>query len=148
MFSALQVEYLQSMAHTMREQGFPYYLAVTQWRSVVTQPNMVVYFSRNPIIATGMYSYTINTAVRYSINFSAFNNTTNTGPRFTVTDVGNVTRAFATHEFIYTNADFGTMTRVQPDILLQEGGNLRANQVSALLISILFFTILFIRIFR
>jgi len=148
MFSAIQTEYIRAQAETMRAQGYPYYLAVTQYRANTTSPDMLMYFSKNPITAQNMYAYTINTGLIYQINSSAYS-TTNTGPRFTVGTVGNTTLSFSTYEFIYTNATWGTAAiSTQPDIMLQGRNQINAAGIISFVLLIALFFALFSRILR
>lgn len=97
---------------------YPYYLAVTN--TYVGNgynndyPSFYVYFSKKPIKATNLYSYTIPAdSIVYSViggnaNSSYHAKRVNTSPYSGSLNVNN-------YEFVYTNAEF-TGNTIQPDI--------------------------------
>lgn len=148
MFSAVQESFLKSLIHTMKEKGYPYYLVHTSRRDDSNQPDLYVYFSKEDIKGNGLYSYTISNGVRYAVNSSNYSDRYQ-AQRISVGGIGSKVVVVPSYEHVYTNADFGIdSVSVQPDITLQEGGELRAAQTDNFLLLVLLLTVVMLFIFR
>lgn len=113
MFSAQELEWVKALIETMREKGFNYYVAQT-----VTSNNndidVMVYFSKQPIIGNSLYNFTVNGGVVYSLDSSGYySNDTNESRTKVLPFSGNL--VVARTEFVYTNAEYIGST-LQPDI--------------------------------
>lgn len=127
MFSTTQIEVVSSLVPTLREQGYVYYIAttnVTIGYNNQTEPDLYIYFSKEPITANNGYSYNIpNNTVLYTIrtpNYSTNSNAVNTERIVTNTLVAQ-NLSIDVYEHIFTNAEFITGESVQPDIVAKGG---------------------------
>ncbi len=148
MFSATQIEIVETLVPTMLSEGYTHYVAYTNtntsnWSN--TEPDIYIIFSNEEITATSSYSYNIPSGsvrcVVRSSNYSSNNSAVNTD-RVVLEDYNSTTLNVDEYEHIYTNAVFTGMS-IQPDIL-QEG---RANTIydtynSVILTAILFFIVI------
>lgn len=118
MWSDSYRDYVKQLAESNRGE-YPYYIAhtCTYWgvNNSSAYPSFKVYFSKEPITATDLYTYVLpsNSLVYSVIGGSANNNyhsqrvsTSQYSGRLVVDD----------YEFIYSNAEYNT-NAVQPDIL-------------------------------
>ena len=118
MWSEIYHDYVEELVLTNRAE-YPYYVAHTcsYWgtSSSASQPSFKVYFSKEPITASSLYSYRFTgDSVCYSV-VGGNASTTYSGARVTVTNYsGNLT--INNYEFIYSNAEYSTQT-VMPDII-------------------------------
>lgn len=118
MWSDSNRDYVKQLVETMHKE-YPYYVAhtCTYWgiSNSAAYPTFKVYFSKEPIEATGLCSYQLP-AKSIVYNIRAGNANSNyQDERVTVYSAGG-TLSINDYEFIYTNAEF-TGSTVQPDIL-------------------------------
>ncbi len=98
---------------------YPYYLAVTNTyigNGYNTEyPAFKVYFSKEPITASGLYSYKLPAdSIVYTVIGSNANDNYHSKRVTTSTASGNLD--INNYEFVYTNAEF-TGNTIQPDIM-------------------------------
>lgn len=98
---------------------YPYYVAhtCTYWGNGSTygRPTIKIYFSKEPIVATNLYNYSLSGDCKlYSINANNANQNSNEA-RMSVTNYTAGTVKIDDYEFIYTNAQ-SSATTIQPDI--------------------------------
>lgn len=144
MWSDSYRDYVKQLVISNREE-YPYYIAhtCTYWGGTsYDQPNFKVYFSKEPITATSLYSYTLAAdSICYSV-IGSNGNTNYHSARTTVSNVsGNVT--VNNYEFIYSNAEYSTNS-IQPDILATNNVTRVDYQgISAIIITVLLGVIVF-----
>ncbi len=144
MFSAQELEWLKALVETMRGKGYKYYVAYT-----VTETNndsdAIVVFSETPIVGNGLYSFTVNKGVRYTLDSSGYSSYQGGDARTKVdTYTGNL--RVADTEFVYTNAEYAGST-LQPDIRTIGGTVGESIQTSGVFITMLFLVVVFYRLF-
>lgn len=125
MFSDAQQGYISALVANMRDE-YPYYIAYSDFRNGnYDSPSVYVIFTKEKIIAKGLYSYEVSSGVKYSLitsNYSSYN--TNTA-RTVVNSFNGGVVTIPIYEFIYTNAEFSSSS-VQPDINKLYGGDYNA----------------------
>lgn len=118
MWSTANENYVKFLVESNRKE-YPYYIAhtCTYWNvsGSSAYPSFKVYFSKEPITASGLYSYVLpsNTVVYSVISGNANSNYHDARVTTNVTS-GNL--RLDNYEFVYTNAEFSGST-IQPDIL-------------------------------
>lgn len=118
MWSDSNRDYVEQLVQTMHKE-YPYYVAhtCTYWgiSNSAAYPSFKVYFSKEPIQATGLYTYELPAgSVVYNIRAGNANSNYN-DERVTIYSAsGNL--SIEDYEFIYTNAESEAIT-LQPDIL-------------------------------
>lgn len=127
MYSTSQIEVVSSLVPTLKEQGYEYYIAttnVTIGYYTEVEPDLYIYFSEEPIIASNGYSYDLpDNTLKYTIrtpNYSSSSTAVNTN-RIVVETIEAQTINIDVYEHIYTNAEFNTGAVVQPDICAKGG---------------------------
>lgn len=118
MFSTSQIDMINGLAAPMRDEGYLYYVAITDnSRSTSSDPDLYIYFSKSEIFATDILRYHIpDNSKLYSIRTSNGSSYNNTGPRITVSDVElSIELRVDESEFVSTNATFTELVPVQPD---------------------------------
>lgn len=123
MFSTNQIEVLSALVPTMKNKGFDYYVAYTStsvnsgWGSVAN-PDLYVVFSRDKIVSSSGYDYTIpEGSLLYSIrtvNYSTSDYGVNS-ERFVKSEfAGNL--SINEYEHIYSNAEYIEGSVTMPDL--------------------------------
>lgn len=150
LFNTAQQDFLQTLVPTMRERGYSYYVAYSNYRDKESAfgsylPDLYVVFSKEAISSNNGYTYKVPAgSVRYScrtVNYSSSSHAVNT--ERIVSEPFSGSLSVPEYEFIYTNSE-NASTTVQPDIL----GGERANnenymQATVFLLSVfLIFTVL------
>lgn len=118
MWSDIYTNYVKQLVISNRGE-YPYYLAVTNTNigigSNYDSPAFYVYFSKEPIKATGLYNYVLpSDSIRYTVIGANANSNYHSQRVTTSAFSGNL--AVNNYEFVYTNAEF-TGNTIQPDIL-------------------------------
>ena len=121
MFNTAQQEYCDSLIPTMRERGYPYYVAYTNTYTDSAyryEPDLYFVFSKEKISASSAYSFTVpQGAIMFIVrtsNYSTSSHAVNTSRVTSQPYVGTFT--VDAYEHIYSNAEFSGNT-IQPDIL-------------------------------
>ena len=118
MWSDSYKEYVKSLVESNRGE-YPYYVAhtCTYWgvSNSSSLPSFKVYFSKDPITATDIYTYVLsdNSMVYSVVGGNATSNYHN--QRVTISSYSG-TLVINDYEFIYSNAEYSTRS-IQPDIL-------------------------------
>lgn len=118
MWSEVYRDYVKDLVTSNRAE-YPYYLAVTN-TNISTgygneYPAFKVYFSKEPITATGLYSYKLPAdSICYTVIGGNASSNYHSQRVTTSTAGGNLN--INTYEFVYTNAEF-TGNTIQPDIM-------------------------------
>lgn len=145
MFSATELEWVKALIETMRGKGYRYYVAQT-----VTESNndtdVIVVFSKSPIVGNSLYSYTVTDGVRYSLDSNGYSSYSGGGAR-TKVDAYSGTISVSNTEFVYTNAEFSGST-VQPDIRTTGGVTGEGIQTGVIVLTIVLLVTILFRIFR
>lgn len=122
-FSTAQLDILEPLVADMRDRGFEYYLCHQNLLSDTSNDfDMIVYFSKDEIFGTGMYTYTIPSgSVAYYIRSGNASSYNNQGIRINVDDQINVIVNYEIpiYNHISTNATFMSQTAIQPDLCLE-----------------------------
>lgn len=118
MWSDSYKEYVKSLVESNRGE-YPYYVAhtCTYWGydSFADMPSFKVYFSKDPITATDIYTYILSdNSMVYSVIGS--NASRNYSDQRVTTSSYSGTLVINDYEFIYSNAEYITRS-IQPDIL-------------------------------
>lgn len=118
MWSDSYKEYVKSLVESNRGE-YPYYVAhtCTYWSydSSADMPSFKVYFSKDPITATDIYTYILSdNSMVYSVIGS--NASRNYSDQRVTTSSYSGTLVINDYEFIYSNAEYSTRS-IQPDIL-------------------------------
>lgn len=121
MFSTTQLDVMRPLISDMRDQGYLYYVAHQNQLSGVTNDyDVIIYFSKDEIVATDMYTYTVpKDSFKYSLRTG--NASSNyTSQRISISKVNNQTAiSIAAYQHISTNATFSTQGYIQPDLFLE-----------------------------
>lgn len=117
MWSSQYQDYVKQLVETNRKE-YPYYIAhtCTYWGSVnnYNKPSFKVYFSKEPITANDMYTYTLSgDSCVYSV-IGGNANSNGSSRRVSFAPASGVI-SVDDYEFVYTNAEFTTAS-IQPDI--------------------------------
>lgn len=117
MWSAINSEYVKQLVLSNQDE-YPYYMAHTVTNlGTGSNSNTVtfkVYFSKEPITASGLYNYVLpSDSVLYSVCANTASSNYYNARVSTSAAGGNV--AVNSYEFIYTNAEFSGNS-IQPDI--------------------------------
>ncbi len=122
-FSTAQLDILEALVSDMRDMGYEYYLCHQNILSDTTNDfDMIVYFSKDTIYGTNMYTYTIPTgSVAYYIRSGNASNYGNQGIRMSVDDQVDiiVNYEIPIYAHISTNATFMSQTAIQPDLCME-----------------------------
>ena len=152
MFSTVQLDMINGLVGTMRKEGYLYYLAVSdnyRTSGYSNEPDLYIYFSKEEIYATDMYSYYIPpNSIKYSIRTSN-GSTNNTTERIISTDIKlGQNLDIDLNEFVSTNATVTEFTFLQPDFTIEEVGQYETQGVISF--SLLLFVLLFVffKLFR
>lgn len=150
MFNTAQTDYIKSLVPTMREQGYEYYVAYSDFdRSDNSSPDVYIVFSREKIDPQGLYVFSIPAdSVLYSVNSSNYSRTNGNDIRVSITNYNGSTLTVDRWEHIYTNAEF-TGFAVQPDIT--KGTEVQTNetlQAVGIIISVCLLFTVFISFFK
>lgn len=118
MWSDSYKEYVKSLVESNRGE-YPYYVAhtCTYWgvSNSSSLPSFKVYFSKDPITATDIYTYVLSdNSMVYSV--VGGNATSNYHNQRVTTSSYSGTLVINDYEFIYSNAEYSTRS-IQPDIL-------------------------------
>lgn len=119
MWNASYESYVKQLVLSNKNE-YPYYIAhtCTYWNTTNSSalPAFKVYFSKEPISATGEYTYVFKgDTVCYSVvGGNATNNYHN--ERVQISNVNNNNLYINDYEFIYTNAEFSSYS-VHPDVM-------------------------------
>lgn len=121
-FSTAQLDILEPLVADMRDRGYEYYLCHQNLLSSTSNDfDLIVYFSKEEIFGTGLYTYTIPSgSVAYFIrsgNASSYNNEL----RMYVDDQIDLIIGYEVPNYchISTNATFMSETQIQPDYCLE-----------------------------
>ncbi len=150
MFSTSQLDFMRPLIADMRKQGYLYYLAhQNQLSGVMNDYDVIIYFSKEEIFATDMYTYTIpRDSLKYSLRTgNASNNYTS--PRISISKVGTnqTAMSIASYQHISTNATFTTTGYIQPD-LFPEVSNYETNGGILFVLCVFLLVYSFIHLFR
>lgn len=151
MFSTAQIDMINGLVAPMRNEGYLYYLAVTDnTRSTSSDPDLYIYFSKEEIFATDLLSYHIpNNTKLYSIRTSNGSTYNSTGERINVTDIELSSNIVVDElEFVSTNADFTEVSVVQPDYTITEVGQYETQGGLLFTLSVFLFLFGFLKLFR
>lgn len=122
MFSTTQMDVMRPLIADMRKDGYLYYLAHSNQLSGVSNDyDVIIYFSKDEIFATDMYTYTVpRDSLKYSLK-TGNASTNNTSSRITITKVGTNQTAMniPSYQHISTNATFTSTGYIQPDLFLE-----------------------------
>ncbi len=155
MFSTNQIEYIKTFLPSYAADGYKYYVAYTNNDNsnyYSTNPDLYIVFSKEKIIASDGYNYTVNPeeTVIISIRTGNYSSSSSADNSERVEVNQHVNDSFFVDEFehIYTNAEFSGHT-LQPDYNLISGGetNVRLEAITFVLLVSLFITV-FSKLFR
>lgn len=122
-FSTAQLDILEPLVADMRDMGYEYYLCHQNLMSDTANDfDMIVYFSKDTIYGTGMYTYTIPTgSVAYYIRSGNASSYGNQGIRMSVDDNIDIIVNYEVPIYchISTNATFMSQTSIQPDYCME-----------------------------
>lgn len=144
MFSTAQIDILNGLVAPMRDEGYIYYVAVTDnYKSNSYDPDLYIYFSKDEIFATDLQQYHIPSgSMLYSVRTSNGSNYNNTGPRIDASELElSEDLTVDEVEFVSTNATFTELVPVQPDYTIGEVGQYEMQ--GALLFVVCTFLLLF-----
>lgn len=129
MFSTNQLEVIQTLVPTMKNQGYDYYIAYTNtdtsssWGST-TEPDLCIVFSSDEITATSGYSYDVpEGSVMYVIrtgNYSTSQSAVNTD-RYEISEYSGILN-IDIYEHVYSNSTYSEGVVVMPDINFRGAG--------------------------
>lgn len=145
MWSDSYRDYVKQLVVTNRSE-YPYYIAHTctylNGVSSYDQPSFKVYFSKEPITATGLYKYSLPAdSICYNVIGGNGNNNYHSARTKVTNASGNLT--INEYEFVYSNAEYSTSS-VQPDVIAtNEVTRADYQGISAILIVILLSTVVF-----
>lgn len=125
MFSTAQIDILNGLVSPMRDEGYLYYVAVTDnMRDSSSDPDLYIYFSQEEIFATDLLQYHIpNNSKLYTIRTSNGSTYNSTGARIEVSDIELSEDITVDQvEFVSTNATFTEVSVLQPDYTIGEVG--------------------------
>lgn len=155
MFSTNQETVVKALVESNLKTGYKYYLAFTHTTinsgyQAQVQPDLYIYFSKNPITANSGYQYFIpEDSVLYTIrtpNYSTNTTAVNT-ERIVTSNVSNQNVSVSVYEHIYTNSLFESYD-LQPEIYT-EGVQTNANlQTIAIFTAVLVFFLCFWKMWK
>lgn len=142
-------DYVKTLIESNRGE-YPYYVAhtCTYWGydNTSEMPSFKVYFSKEPIIATDLYTYVLpSDSMVYSVVGGNANRTYNNQRVTTSSYSGNLT--INEYEFIYSNAEYSTNT-IQPDILATTSVSQSHFDGVSLILLVLLLGAVVVRLFR
>ena len=150
-FSTAQLDILEPLVADMRDRGYIYYLAHQNVISSTSNDfDMIVYFSKEEIFGTGLYTYTIPSgSVCYHIRSGNASSYNNTGIRLTVDENVSLVINYEVENYnhISTNATFMSESVIQPDLCLEVNQYETQGGILFTLCVFLLFTA-FIKLFR
>lgn len=120
MFSTAQIDFINSQVATMRNEGYDYYIAYTDYvRDKGDLVDLYLIFSKEKITAKSLYSFNIPAnSVQYSVisNNPSSSYDSNRSPRVAVRNMSEGVFTVDSFEHCYTNAYYSGMSTVLPDI--------------------------------
>ena len=151
MFSTAQLDMIKGLVPKMKEQGYNYYVAVSDnVRDNSSNPDLYIYFSQTEIFATDILRYDIpNYSKLYSIKTSNGSSYNSTGVRIDISDIelGKIITVDEV-EFVSTNATFTAVSEVQPDYTFTEVGQYETQGGMLFTLSVFLFLFAFLKLFR
>ena len=151
MFSTNQINYIDTFLATYIPEGYDFYIAYTDTNTgssyYQTNPDLYIVFSKEEIIASDGYNFTIpKDSIRLSIltgNYSS--NTSSNNIERVVSSFINQEEQLKidSYEHIYTNAKFEAYA-LQPDYYKASGGetNVQVKTISFILLTVFIFTLI------
>ena len=141
MFTATELEYIQSLIESMRGQGYDYYIARTDNERDNTA-DLEVVFSNQKITADDLYNYRGISGYRYTVDSGSI---TDGVRRVSVIPISG-TYEVPYSEHCYTNAAFSGGS-IQPDIRQQGGVTIDQNTAFLCVAVLSLLTLVAFRIF-
>lgn len=149
-FSTTQLDIIEPLVADMRDRGYEYYLCHQNLLSETSNDfDLIIYFSKDQIFGTGLYTYTIPSgSVAYYIRSGNASNYSN-DLRVYVDDLVDLVIGYEVPYYchISTNATFMSESQIQPDLCLEvQQYEMQGGILFTLCVFLLFFA--FIKLFR
>lgn len=149
MWSDSNRDYVKSLIETNRGE-YPYYIAhtCTYWgiNNSSSLPSFKVYFSKEPIRASGLYTYVLPSD---TLVYSVVSGNANSNYHNVRVSVSRASGSFSvdSYEFIYTNAETAAET-VQPDLLATSSVRQSHFDGVSLIILVILLASIFVKLIR